>query len=116
TIYRYVVACMNLADSPQMVGESFVAIKGIEISELGIDVEVQQKRHLGVVGSFPDYHSLLVALRTCRLCGNGLSGSTCWICHRRWRIQRGIRCRHRGICRCRRNNWLTGDRRIPTSE
>ena len=45
-----------------MVGESFVAIKGIEISELGIDVEVQQKRHLSVVGSFPDDDSLLVTL------------------------------------------------------
>ena len=41
-----------------MVGESFVAIKCIEISELGIVVEPQQERHLGVVGSLPDYDSL----------------------------------------------------------
>src|SRR6185503_2603146 len=92
---------MDLADVAQMVGERFFAIKGIEISELGIDVEVQQKRHLSVLGSLPDYDSLLVTLRTCWLCGDGLYGSTCWICNRRW-VQRGIRCRYRSICRCRR--------------
>ena len=58
---------MNIADNAQMVGESFVAIKGIEISELGIDVELQQERHLGVVGSFPDYDSLSGNARRC--CG-----------------------------------------------
>ena len=56
----------------------------------------------------------LITLVVCLWCGNGcrLCGSTCWICHRRWGIQRGIRCRHRGICRCRRYSWLAGDRHI----
>jgi hypothetical protein len=33
-----------------MVGESFVAIQGIEISDLRIVVERQQERHPGVIG------------------------------------------------------------------
>jgi hypothetical protein len=45
-----VVAGMNLADAAQVVGERLVAILSVEISELGIDVELQQERHLGVPG------------------------------------------------------------------
>src|SRR5689334_1580898 len=82
---------MNIAGNAQVVGESLVAIKGVEISELGIDVELQQKRHFSVLAGFPDYHSISVTTVVCLWCRNG------------------VRCRHRGSCRCR-YNWLTGDR------
>ena len=45
---------MNLADNAQVVGELCVGRKCIEIAKLGIDVEVQQERDLGVRGSLPD--------------------------------------------------------------
>ena len=56
-----------------------LAIKGVEISELGIVVELQQKRHLSVVGSLPDYDSISITIVVCLWCGNGcrLYGSTC---------------------------------------
>jgi hypothetical protein len=56
---------------------------------LGIDVEVQQKRHSGVFGSLHEYDSLSITLVACLFCGNGcrLFRSTCWIC--RWSIQTG---------------------------
>src|SRR6185369_6960123 len=108
TIYRYIVACMDVANSSQMVSESFFAIEGIQISELGIDVEVHQKGHLGVFRSLHEYDSLSVTLWVWLLRSNGcwLYGTICWTCL--W----GIRCRHRGICCCRRYNWLAGDRCI----
>jgi hypothetical protein len=53
---------MNIAGSAQVVGESPDAIKGVEISELCVDVELQQEWHLGVFGSFPDYDSISITL------------------------------------------------------
>ena len=78
-IDRDVVARMNLAGNAQVVGERLVAIQGVEISELGIDVELQQERHLGVCGSFPDDDSISITIVVCLWCGTGcrLCGSTC---------------------------------------
>ena len=59
---------MNLADNAQVVGESFVGRKCVEISELGIDVELQQERHLGVFGSLPDDHSISDNARRLPVC------------------------------------------------
>ena len=64
-IDRDVVARVNLAGHAQVVGERLVAIQGVEIPELGIDVELQQERHLVVCGSFPDDDAILVAIVGC---------------------------------------------------
>jgi len=45
-----------------MVGESIVGIKCIEISDLGIDVELQQERHFSVFGGLPDNNSIPVTI------------------------------------------------------
>ena len=45
---------MNVADNAEVVGVRFVRRKCVGIAELGIDVEPQQERHLGVWRSFPD--------------------------------------------------------------
>ena len=50
---RDVVARMDLARNAQVVGEGLVAVQGVEISELGVDVELQQERHLSASGQFP---------------------------------------------------------------
>src|SRR6476660_4685948 len=104
---------MNIADNPEMVGKSFFAIKGVEISELGVDVEVHQQRYLSVVGGLHEYDPLSVTLVVGLWCGSGhrLYGTRCWTCHRRGYVH-GIRCRHRGICRCRRCIWLPANRHI----
>jgi hypothetical protein len=55
-----------------------------------------------------------ITLVICLWCGgNGfrLLGSTSCICHRLRGTQRGIGCR-RGICRCRRYDWLADHRQI----
>ena len=51
-----------------------LAIKGIEISDLGIDVEFQQKRHLSVFAGFPDYDSISITIVVCLRCGAGWPG------------------------------------------
>src|SRR6185503_9222096 len=109
--YRNIVPSVNLADNAQMVGESFVAVKGIEVTDLSIVVEPQQERHLGVVRSLPNNNSILVTLAAVwRLCGSGRrrSGSARRICPGRCGIRRGIRCGRR----IHRSKWLTGVRRI----
>ena len=60
-IDRDVVARMNLAANAQVVGERLVAALGVEIAELGVDVELQQERHVRVRGSFPDDDSVFIA-------------------------------------------------------
>src|SRR5688572_13818064 len=60
---------MNLADNAEVVGELFVGRQCIEISKLGIDVEVQQERHSGIVGSLPDDYSISITLVVLG-CGN----------------------------------------------
>ena len=90
-----VVARMHITAHAQMVGVRQVAVLGVEISELGIDVELQQERHLGVWRRFPDDHSILVAI-----VGRRGRGAGCRLCGRTCRLCQG-RCRHRGICRCR---------------
>ena len=45
---------MNPPDHAQVIGEIHVGILSVEVSELGIDVELQQERHPGVRGSLPD--------------------------------------------------------------
>src|SRR5262245_6654083 len=62
---RDVVAGMNFADNAQMVGESLVAVLGVEISELGVDVELQQEGHLRIGGSFPNDDSILITIVAC---------------------------------------------------
>src|SRR4051794_30317616 len=53
---------MDLADNAQMVGESRVGIGRVEIADLGIDVEPQEQRHVGVIGRLPNHDPILVAL------------------------------------------------------
>ena len=53
---------MNLADNAQMVGEGGVAVEGVEISNLGIVVELQQERDLRVFGILPDDNSILIVI------------------------------------------------------
>src|SRR3954452_6820664 len=85
---------MNIVGDAQVVSESLVAINGVEISELGIDVELQQEGHLSFFGSFPDYDSISITIVVDLWCanGSGLFGSTCQLWRRRRGIQRGIRC------------------------
>ncbi len=61
-VHGYIVASMHVADNAQMVGEGIVAVFRVEVSELGIDVELQQERHLRIVGIFPDNNSILVMI------------------------------------------------------
>ena len=67
-----VVARVNVAGHAQMVGERLVATLGVEIPELGIDVELQQERHLVVCGSLPDDDAILVPI-VCLCRGGRLS-------------------------------------------
>ena len=77
-IDRDVVARMNIADNAQVVGVGRVAILGVEISDLGIDVELQQERHRSVCRSFPDDDSISITIVDCRWCGRG------WLRWGRW--------------------------------
>src|SRR6185436_19588794 len=67
---RDVVASMNLADNAQVVGELCVGRKCIEIAKLGIDVEIQQERHPGILASLPDDYSISITFAVVRCCGN----------------------------------------------
>jgi hypothetical protein len=62
---------VNFADNAQVVGVNFVAVLGVEISDLGIDVELQQERDVSVWGSFPDDDSISISLVACLGCGSG---------------------------------------------
>ena len=53
---------MHLADNAQMVSEGIVAVLRVEVSELGIDVELQQERHLRIVGILVNGDSILVTI------------------------------------------------------
>ena len=58
---------LNLADNAQMVGESVVGVKCIEISDLGIDVEPQQERHLASSDvcqmTIPSWYTIVLRFR-----------------------------------------------------
>ena len=78
-IDRDVVARMHLALNAQMVDVGLVAIHGVEISELRVDVELQQERHTRVCGGFPDDDAISITIGAwCLWCGNGrrLSGGS----------------------------------------
>jgi hypothetical protein len=57
-----VVALMNLAGHAQVIGEIRVGILSVEISELSIDVELQQERQASVCRSFPNDDSISIAI------------------------------------------------------
>ena len=61
-IDRDVVTHMNVAGNTQVVGVSLVAILSVEISELGIDIELQQEGHLLAWWRFPDDDAIAIAL------------------------------------------------------
>ncbi len=88
---------MNVALNAQMVGEGVVAILGVEIADLGIDVELQQEWHRRVCGSFPDDHAISIAIRGFRCWRNRYRG-LCWTC-RRWRVLR-VRVLSSDLSRC----------------
>jgi hypothetical protein len=53
---------LTVANDAQVIGEGFVGRGGVEVPDLGVDVELQQERHLGVVGGLPDDDAVLVAV------------------------------------------------------
>jgi hypothetical protein len=56
---------MNIAGNAQVVSESAVAIKSVEISHLGSALEPEQERHLSSFGRFPDYDSISITILDC---------------------------------------------------
>ena len=78
-VYCNVVSSVDLTDIAEMVGESIIAIKSIEISKLGIIVEPQRKGHLRVLRSSPNNNSILVAIGNplFALAGRWLGGRIC---------------------------------------
>ena len=67
-IERFTVISLRVLTSlttPRWSVKVPLAIKGIEISDLGIDVEFQQKRHLSVFAGFLDYYSISVMIVVC---------------------------------------------------
>jgi hypothetical protein len=57
-----VVAPVNLAGHAQVVGVRVVAVEGVEIAELSIDVELQQERQRSVRRGLPDDDAIPVAI------------------------------------------------------
>jgi hypothetical protein len=53
---------MNIAGNAQVVGESLSLSRVLRYRSLGIDVELQQERHLSVFGSFPDDDSISITI------------------------------------------------------
>jgi hypothetical protein len=51
---------MDFAGKAQVIGESLWAVEGVEISDLGVNGELQQERHLSVFAGSPDYDSIVV--------------------------------------------------------
>ena len=76
-IDRDVVARMNVAAAAQVVGELLIAVLGVEISELSIDVEFQEKWHRRVGRSFPDDHAISITLVAGLWCRSGCRLSGC---------------------------------------
>jgi hypothetical protein len=42
---------VHVAGDAEMVGERLVAVERVQVAELGVDVELQQERHLRIRGS-----------------------------------------------------------------
>src|SRR5213076_3369359 len=59
---RNVIAVMNLSDIAKMIRKRVFAVKGVEVSDLGIVVELQQERHLSIVGVLINNNSVLIAI------------------------------------------------------
>ena len=57
-----VVAGVDLAFDTEVIGVFLVAVLGVEIAKLGVDVELQQERHLRVCRRFPDDHPIPITL------------------------------------------------------
>ena len=52
----------DVADDAQMVGEGVVGIRRIEIADLGVDIELEHRRHAGFLGGPEQDQAVLVAL------------------------------------------------------
>jgi len=53
---------VHLADVAKMVCEGLAAVEGVEVANLGVVVEPQKERNLGVLGVLPDDNSILITI------------------------------------------------------